>query len=120
MDVKNLKSIASQLTDYWSPKVVGEVNDQYIKVAKLLGEFAWHKHDDEDELFLILEGQLIIEYEDRKVVLNEGEIHIVSRNTLHNPIANELCLVALVEQKTTKHTGDLQIEKTKSIEQQLK
>ena len=115
----NLKAEAASLEEYWSPRIVGNVNDQYVKVAKLKGDLAWHKHDMEDELFLILSGELRIEYESHSVTLCEGEFHVVPRGTLHNPVCEEECLVALIETVTTKHTGDLEIDKTKSIEEQL-
>ena len=105
--------------EYWSPRVVGQVNDQFIKVAKLKGTFTWHKHDDEDELFYVLKGRLIIEYEDERVELNTGDFHVVPRGTLHNPVAEDECWVALVETVSTKHTGDVVTDKTRSIEQQL-
>jgi len=105
--------------DYWSPRVVGRVNDQYIKVAKLMGTLAWHKHDDEDELFYVLKGSLVIEYEDDQVVLNEGDFHVVPKGVMHNPVAEDECWIALIETVSTKHTGDVTIDKTKSIEQQL-
>ena len=101
----NLLKEASGLTEYWSPRVVGQVNDQYIKVAKLKGELAWHKHDDEDEMFLILSGRLQIQYEDRHVDLEVGDCHVVPKNAMHNPVCGEECLVALVETVTTQHTG---------------
>lgn len=105
--------------DYWSPRVVGKVNDQYVKVAKVKGTFTWHRHDDEDELFYVLKGQLVIEYEQGRVVLNEGDFHVVPKGTLHNPVAEDECWLALIETVTTRHTGDVVTEKTKSIEQQL-
>lgn len=117
--VHNLKSAAQGLEDYWSPRVLGQVNDQFIKVAKLKGDLAWHKHDDEDELFLILAGSLCIEYETHKVNLSEGEFHIVPKGVMHNPVCDEECLVALIETVSTKHTGDLVMEKTKTISEQL-
>ena len=115
----NLRRMAAELTEYWSPRVVGQVNDQYVKVAKVKGDFAWHKHDAEDELFLILEGKLTIEYEDRVVELSTGDCHIVPKGVLHYPTCEEECLLALIETVTTKHTGDVMTDKTKSIEQQL-
>jgi len=115
----NLKAAAQALEDYWSPQVVGKVNDQYVKVAKLKGSLAWHKHDMEDELFLILSGRLRMEYESHSIDLVEGEFHVVPRGTMHNPVCEEECLVALIETVTTKHTGDLEMDKTKSIEEQL-
>ena len=115
----NLKAEAASLEEYWSPRIVGKVNDQYVKVAKLKGDLAWHKHDLEDELFLILSGKLRIEYESHSVNLCEGEFHIVPRGVLHNPVCEEECLVALIETITTKHTGDLELDTTKSVDEQL-
>ncbi len=115
----NLKHEAAALDDYWSPRVLGQVNDQYVKVAKLKGDLTWHKHDDEDELFLILDGALRIEYEDRVVELETGDFHIVPRGTLHNPVCEDECLIALIETVTTKHTGDKVTAKTKPIDAQL-
>ncbi len=115
----NLLAQCQQLTDYWSPRIVGEVNDQYVKVAKLKGEFEWHKHDAEDELFFVLRGELIIQYKDSSVTLAEGDMHIVPKGVLHNPRAEQDCLIALVESKSTAHTGDKVTAKTRSIEQQL-
>ena len=115
----NLRREATALDDYWSPRILGQVNDQYVKVAKLKGDLTWHKHDDEDELFLILKGNLRIEYEDRVVELAEGDMHIVPRNTMHNPVCDEECLVALIETVTTKHTGDKTVAGTRTIGEQL-
>ena len=119
MKTVNLLKELELVDEYWSPRVVGEVNDQYIKVAKLKGTLAWHKHDDEDELFYVLRGRLVIEYEDDQVVLNEGDFHVVPKGTLHNPVAEEECWIALIETVTTRHTGDVVTDKTRSIEQQL-
>lgn len=110
---------ARKLEEYWSPKVLGQVNDQYIKVAKLKGELTWHKHDLEDELFLVLAGQLRIEYEDHCVDLQAGEFHIVPKGRMHNPTCENECLIALIETTTTAHTGDVIIDKTTSIAKQL-
>ena len=116
----NLRDRAAELTEYWPPKVLGQVNDQYLKVAKIKGDLTWHKHDAEDELFLILEGRLRIEYEGHYVDLTKGDFHIVPRGTLHNPVCNEECLVALIETVTTKHTGEVVMDKTRTLEDQLK
>jgi mannose-6-phosphate isomerase-like protein (cupin superfamily) len=118
-DAMNLKQEAAALQDYWSPRILAQVNDQYVKVAKLKGDLAWHKHDDEDELFLVLEGELRIEYEDHVVNLGAGDFHVVPRGAMHNPMCDEECLIALIETVTTKHTGDTQTAKTKSIDEQL-
>ena len=108
-----------QVSDYWSPRVVGQVNDQFVKVAKLKGSLVWHKHDDEDELFYVVKGRLIIEYENERVVLTEGDFHVVPKGVMHNPVAEDECWIALIESTTTKHTGDVVVDKTRSIDQQL-
>jgi quercetin dioxygenase-like cupin family protein len=116
----DLMAAAESLAEYWSPKVVAQVNDQYVKVAKVRGQLAWHRHEHEDELFYILRGKLKIEYEDgRAVHLNPGSLHVVPRGILHNPVAEEDCWIALIETVTTKHTGDVETPLTKTIEQQL-
>lgn len=119
LDVVNLRRELETVREHWSPKIVGRVNDQYVKVAKLEGHLAWHKHDDEDELFYIVKGRLVIEYEDGKVALEEGDFHVVPKGRLHNPVAREECWIALIETVTTKHTGDVVTEKTRSIEDQM-
>jgi mannose-6-phosphate isomerase-like protein (cupin superfamily) len=117
--VLNFRTELEQVADYWSPRVVGRVNDQYVKVAKLKGEFVWHKHDNEDELFFIVKGSLVIQYQDGAVTLNEGEFHIVPKGVMHNPLAEEECWIALIEPVATKHTGDVVTERTKSVEEQV-
>ena len=119
METVNLLNEVERVEEYWSPRIVGTVNDQYIKVAKLKGTFTWHKHDDEDELFYVLKGQLVIEYENDRVTLNQGDFHVVPKGALHNPFAEKECWIALIETVTTKHTGDEVTDKTRSIEQQL-
>jgi len=115
----NFLNALEAVSEYWSPRVVGKVNDQYVKVAKLHGHLAWHKHDEEDELFYILKGSLVIEYEDFEVLLQEGDFHIVPKGKMHNPVAKEECWIVLIETVTTKHTGDVVTDKTKSLEDQL-
>lgn len=99
--------------------MIGEVNDQFIKVARIQGELAWHKHDNEDEMFLVLRGSLRIEYEDSVVELTEGDAHVVPKGVLHNPVCEDECLIALIESRSTKHTGETVIEKTVPVDQQL-
>ena len=116
----NLLQAATDLTDLWSPKVIAQVNDQYVKVAKLQGEFVWHKHDNEDELFQVLRGSMRIQIENQSdVELHPGDICVIPRGTLHNPIAEQECWIALIETVTTQHTGDTQTPRTRSIEEQL-
>ena len=110
---------ATRLTEFWSPRVIAELDDNYVKVAKLKGTLAWHSHEEEDELFLILKGRLTIEYEDGKVDLKEGDLHVVPKGALHNPVAENECLVMLIERKSTLHTGSVATEKTRDIADQL-
>lgn len=119
MNGTNFITELESVTEFWSPRIVGQVNDQFIKVAKLKGELAWHKHDDEDELFCIVRGSLVIEYENERVELNEGDFHVVTKGRMHNPVAENECWIVLIETVTTKHTGDVIVEKTKTIDQQL-
>jgi mannose-6-phosphate isomerase-like protein (cupin superfamily) len=98
--------------DYWSPKIVGELNDSYVKVVKLKGEFVWHHHDVEDELFLVVKGRLLIRLPDRDVQLEEGEFVIIPRGVEHLPIAEEEAHVLLLEPKSTLNTGNVQDERT--------
>ncbi|HMH68745.1 MAG TPA: cupin domain-containing protein [Pinirhizobacter sp.] len=113
-------TIASALTEHWSPRVIGEVDDAYIKVAKVKGALAWHSHEHEDELFLVLNGHLRIEMEDRTVELTQGEMFIVPKGVRHNPVADDECEIMLIERKSTLHTGDVVIEGTRSVEEQLR
>ncbi|MFT5163552.1 MAG: mannose-6-phosphate isomerase-like protein (cupin superfamily) [Alteromonadaceae bacterium] len=113
------KSIAESLTDLWSPKIVGEVDNHYVKVAKVQGTFGWHSHADEDELFFVLKGQLCIELDTESVTLNEGDMYIVPKGVKHNPVADNECQILLFEKKTTLHTGGVKTDKTRSIEDQL-
>ena len=117
--VLNFVTEFDQVDDYWSPRIVGEVNDQYVKIAKIKGEFVWHKHEDEDELFYLVKGSLQIEYRDQTITMSEGDFHIVPRGVEHNPVAEEECWVVLIETKTTKHTGNTESSKSKSIQDQL-
>jgi len=115
----NLLAQFNDITEYWSPKVIASVNDQYVKIAKLKGSFVWHDHEIEDEMFYIVKGSLVIKYKDNEVLLNEGDFHVVPKGIQHFPVADEECWVMLIEQKSTKHTGDVVTEQTKSIENQL-
>lgn len=108
----NLAQKLSLFQEYWSPRIVGELNDAYVKVAKLKGEFVWHRHENEDELFLVLKGRLRIRLRDRDLWLEPGEFVIVPRGVEHLPVAEEEVHVVLVEPKTTVNTGDVQNERT--------
>ncbi|MDZ4814150.1 MAG: cupin domain-containing protein [Pseudomonadota bacterium] len=114
------QDLAASLTELWSPRVIAELDDAYVKVAKVKGTLAWHSHQDEDELFLILKGQLRIEMEGESVLLNQGELFVVPKGVRHNPIAEHECLVMLVERKSTLHTGDVVTDKTRTRTEQLR
>lgn len=98
--------------EYWSPKIVGEVNDSYVKLVKFKGEFVWHHHEREDELFLILKGRLLMKFRGHEVWINEGEFIIVPRGVEHMPVAAEEVHVMLLEPKTTLNTGNVENERT--------
>ena len=112
--------IAASLTELWSPRIIGEVDDAYIKVARVKGTLAWHSHQDEDELFLVLKGQLRIEMEGNTVELDAGEMFVVPKGVRHNPIADVECHLLLIERKSTRHTGDVTTDKTRSLADQLR
>src|SRR5437764_3518850 len=108
----NLAQKFALFDDYWSPKIVGELNDHYVKLVKLKGEFVWHHHDAEDELFLVVKGRLQLKFRDRDVWLSEGEFAIVPRGVDHLPIAPEETHVLLLEPKSTLNTGNVRNERT--------
>ena len=112
--------IAASLSELWSPRVIAEVDDAYIKVAKIQGTLAWHAHADEDELFLVLQGKLVLEMEAGNVELSAGDLYVVPKGVRHNPVAEQECHDLLVERKSTAHTGDVVTEKTRSIAEQLR
>ena len=118
--VQSPSDVAATLADYWSPRVVCEFDDSYVKVAKALGTFGWHAHDDEDELFFILKGRLVIEMEHGSVELAQGQTFVVPKGVRHNPSAAEECHIMLIERKSTLHTGSEVTEKTRSIAEQLR
>jgi mannose-6-phosphate isomerase-like protein (cupin superfamily) len=114
-----LAEAAAALKEPWFPRVVGEVDDAYVKVARLRGSLAWHSHDGEDEMFLVLKGRLRIEFERGAVELGEGQMLVVPKGVRHNPVAERECHVLLIERKSTRHTGNVVTAKTRSIEEQL-
>ncbi len=112
--------LAEGLTEHWSPRVIAEVDDKYVKVAKLKGTFEWHSHDREDELFSILKGSLRIDFEGASVELEAGDLYVIPKGVRHCPTAREECLVMLIEHKDTLHTGTTQTAKTRGIGDQLR
>ena len=112
--------IAAGLTELWSPRVIAELDDSFVKVAKVQGSLTWHSHDDQDELFYILKGSLQIEMEKQTVVLSQGDAFVVPKGVRHNPVAEHECHVMLIEKKTTLHTGTEVTDKTRSLADQLR
>lgn len=112
MNAVNLERKLREFGEYWQPKIVGELNGQHVKVVKLLGEFVWHHHADEDEMFLVLHGSLTIEFRDRTVSLDAGEFCIVPRGVEHKPVAREEVHVLLFEPAATRNTGNVCNERT--------
>jgi mannose-6-phosphate isomerase-like protein (cupin superfamily) len=108
----NLASVFASFSGHWSPKVIGDVNDAQIKAVKLLGEFVWHHHEVEDELFLVHKGRLLMRFRDREVWINEGEFLIIPHGVEHQPVAEEECEVVLIEPRTTLNTGNVRNERT--------
>jgi mannose-6-phosphate isomerase-like protein (cupin superfamily) len=102
----------SKFNERWSPKIVGEVNDAYVKIAKIEGEFTWHHHAHEDEMFMVIRGTLIMQFRERNVVLQPGEVLIVPRGVEHCPKAESECHIMMIEPKTTLNTGNVQNERT--------
>jgi len=108
----NIAQKFTRFNEYWVPYIVGELNDSYVKVDKLKGEFVWHKHEAEDELFLVTKGKLLIKLREKDVWLEEGEFIIIPKGVEHKPVANEEVHVLLIEPKSTLNTGNVKNEKT--------
>ncbi|MEM6692286.1 MAG: cupin domain-containing protein [Planctomycetota bacterium] len=119
MSVTNLPLAASNLIETWSPRIVAEVNQTAIKVARIEGKFVWHEHEEEDEAFFVLHGEMIVRYRDAPdVALKKGDLHVVPRGISHCPVAEHECLIALIEPSTTKHTGNTISNRSRSITEQ--
>ncbi|MEP6594489.1 MAG: cupin domain-containing protein [Ginsengibacter sp.] len=113
MEKINLAQKFSLFHEHWSPKIVGELNSQQVKLVNFQGDFIWHKHDEEDELFFVVKGRFVMELRDKNIELNEGEFLIVPRGIEHRPVAHEEAWVMLFEPASTLNTGNVQNEKTK-------
>ena len=109
----NIEEKLDTFSDHWNPRIIGELNGQYVKAVKLKGEFVWHHHDNEDELFLVIKGTLKMEFRDRIEEVNEGEFIIVPRSVEHKPVANEEVHILLFEPASTLNTGNVENEKTR-------
>ena len=112
MDTINLKDKLTKFSDHWSPKVIAELNDYQFKLVKIQGEFVWHNHPDTDEVFIVIEGSMNIEFENETVQLNEGEMLVVPKGVEHKPYADSECKVMLVEPRGVVNTGDADSELT--------
>ena len=112
MESVNLNEKLSRVNEYWSPTIIGELNDSYVKIVKFTGEFVWHHHDDEDELFFVTKGTLRMKFRDREALVREGEFIIVPRGTEHCPAADEEVHLILMEPKSTLNTGNITNERT--------
>jgi len=115
MEKVNIKEKLGLFSEYWSPKIVGELNGQHVKLVKFKGEFVWHKHDHEDEMFLVLEGNFQMEYRDKTVEIHKGEFIIVPKGVEHRPVAQEEVAIMLFEPATTLNTGDAVSDLTKQV-----
>jgi len=111
-DKINLREKFALFSEYWKPKIAGELNDSHVKLVKLQGEFVWHHHENEDELFLVTKGRLLMRFRDREVWVDEGEFIIVPRGVEHMPVAPEEVQVVLLEPKSTLNTGNVQNDRT--------
>lgn len=112
MEKVNIAQKFSLFDEHWSPRIAGELNDSYVKLAKLKGEFVWHHHDEEDELFLVVKGRLLIKLRDGDIWLDEGEFVVIPKGVEHLPVAEEEVHVMLLEPKSTVNTGNVQSERT--------
>jgi mannose-6-phosphate isomerase-like protein (cupin superfamily) len=112
MEKVNVREKLALFSDHWNPRIVGEVNGQHVKLVKFQGEFVWHDHAAEDELFLVVRGSFRMDFRDRSVTLNEGEFIIVPRGVEHRPVAEQEVEVMLFEPAEIKHTGDVESELT--------
>lgn len=110
----NFSEKLSEFTDHWSPKVIAEMNNYQFKLVKIEGDFIWHNHADTDETFIVIEGSMFIELEDKTVELNEGEMYVVPRGVNHKPYALEECKVMLVEPRGVLNTGNINNDLTAS------
>jgi len=113
MNKINIEQKLSLFNDHWNPRIVGELNHQHVKLAKIKGEFIWHKHDNEDEMFMVLKGTLKIAFRDRTETISENEIIIVPKGVEHKPIAEEEVSIMLFEPASTINTGELENEFTR-------
>ncbi|MFP4457502.1 MAG: cupin domain-containing protein [Clostridia bacterium] len=116
----NILSLFESIEEYWSPRIIAEVNNDYIKIAKIKGEIVGHDHENEDEMFYVLKGGFDLHLEEEIIHLNEGDFYVVKKGIKHKPVADKECWIMLIETKETKHTGRIKTELTKTVEDQLR
>jgi mannose-6-phosphate isomerase-like protein (cupin superfamily) len=119
MEKVNIAEKLSLFDEHWSPRIVGELNDTYIKLVKLQGEFVWHHHEHEDEMFLVVKGRLLLRLRDRDITLEPGEFAIIPRGVEHLPIADAEVAVLLIEPKSTLNTGNVKNDRTVAVLQRV-
>jgi mannose-6-phosphate isomerase-like protein (cupin superfamily) len=119
MEKVNIAEKLSLFDEHWSPRIVGELNDTYVKLVKLQGEFVWHHHEHEDEMFLVVKGRLLLRLRDRDLTLEPGEFAIIPRGVEHLPIADEEVAVLLIEPKSTLNTGNVKNDRTVAVLQRV-
>jgi mannose-6-phosphate isomerase-like protein (cupin superfamily) len=119
MNKVNLEEKLAMFSDHWSPKIVGELNGQHVKLAKFKGEFVWHSHENEDEMFFVVKGSFRMEFRDRSIVVNETEFLIVPKGVEHRPVADEEVSVMLFEPAETLNTGNAETDLTKPLLERL-
>lgn len=112
MEKVNIKDKFELFDDHWHPRIIGQLNGQDVRIAKVKGEFVWHEHKEEDEMFLLIRGSLRIEFRDKTVELKEGEMLIIPKGVEHKPVAEEEAWIMLLEPSATKHTGEVKDERT--------
>ena len=115
MDKVNISEKLSQFNDFYNPRIIGELNGQYVKAVKLMGEFVWHHHDNEDELFLVIKGKLKMEFRDKIVEIMPGEFIIVPKGVEHKPVADDEVHILLFEPASTLNTGNVENERTRKV-----
>ncbi len=119
MEKVNLSKKFAQIGDHWNPRIIGELNDSYVKAVKFKGEFVWHHHEHEDELFLVVAGRFRMRFRDREVVVEPGEFLVVPKGVEHLPVADEECSVVLLEPRSTLNTGNVRNERTRETLQRI-
>ena len=115
MEKINIIDKLNTFSEHWSPRIIGDINESYVKLAKLKGEFVWHMHENEDEMFMVIKGRLVIKLRTEDIILNEGELFIIPRGVEHMPVAEDEVQVMLIEPKTTLNTGNVKNERTVEI-----